>query len=657
MFGARTLRRERIGASTLPNSGSRILSLVSRLSIVAIVACQELAPVDATRRETVGASMPSPPMAAGDAGSELYAARCAGCHSGPAATRAPSVATFVYMSPRSILATMESGTMRAMAQSLEPGQRRAIVEWITGRSVVETPLPQTAYCDEPPEPGDRDVQWSGWGGGPAATGHRSAEATRMTLDDVRKLELRWVFAFPDATQVRSQPALLDERLIVGSQWGDVYSLDRQTGCVHWKFSADSAVRGAISVGRDAAGRQRVFFVDYSTNVHALDVETGAPIWKTRVGTHKDATNTGSATLHDGRLYVPLSSMEVAAAADPDYPCCTSSGAVVAVDAGTGRIVWRHRVIEEPARRVGVTSKGTVVLAPSGAPVWSSPTVDAGRGLLYVGTGENYSRPTNDRSDAVLALDLSTGRLVWSFQGTASDAFNVACSRPGVEGNCPSPPGPDFDFGMAPILVRRVQDGRELLVVGQKSGMVYGLDPDDDGAALWSTRVGSGSTLGGIHWGIASDGERAYVTNADHPNMALPAEFAERGRTPGLYALNLATGEVEWESETPDDVCGEMNGCVRGHSAAPSVISGVVFAGSLDGRLRAHGSRTGRVLWEFDTARSFAAASTANGLAGRGGAIDGPGPVVGDRWLFVNSGYGLFGQMPGNVLLAFSVEEE
>ncbi|MBW2422330.1 MAG: PQQ-binding-like beta-propeller repeat protein [Deltaproteobacteria bacterium] len=632
-------------------SSTRFLAL-ALMPLVAVAACEGNGSRQFGRHATSDTAPLQLPMAADDPRSALYASHCAACHSGSAAVRAPGVASFIYMSPRSLLAAMETGNMRPMAESLEPEQRRAIAEWITGRAVVETPLPRSAYCGNRPASGHRDVGWSGWGGEPAATGFRSTEQAGLTADDVAKLELKWVFSFPDATQMRSQPALLDDRVILGSQWGDVYALDRLTGCVLWTFRADSAVRGAISVGRDSAGDQRVYFVDNLTNVHALDVETGALVWKTHVGRHQDATNTGSATLQDGRLYVPISSMEVAAAANPAYECCTSSGAVVAVDAASGQILWSHRVIGEPAREVGLTETGTRILAPSGAPVWSSPTVDARRGLLYVGTGENYTRPTTGSSDAILALELETGTLAWTFQGTASDAYNVACGRLEVDGNCPTPPGPDFDFGMAPILVERAKDGKEVLVVGQKSGMVYGLDPENEGARMWSTRVGSGSTLGGIHWGIASDGVLAYVTNSDHPRSELPAEFIDRGRTPGLFALDLMTGEIEWESPTPADVCGEMRGCVRGHSAAPAVIPGVVFAGSLDGRLRAHSTQSGRVLWDFDTARSFDAV---NGVAGRGGAIDGPSPVVGDRWLFVNSGYGLFDQMPGNALLAFSAD--
>ena len=201
------------------------------------------------------------------------------------------------------------------------------------------------------------------------------------------------------------------------------------------------MRGAISVTHAGEDRRIVHFADYLTNVYALDARDGRLIWKTKVGRHKDAAVTGSVSVHAGRVYVPLTSMEVAAAGDPAYQCCTSSGAVVALDAQNGTELWYHRVIPEPAKQVGSTSVGTGIFAPSGAPVWSSPTVDATRGRLYIGTGENYTRPATDQSDAVLALDLRTGALAWSFQGTREDAYNYACSSARRSSELPETRGP------------------------------------------------------------------------------------------------------------------------------------------------------------------------------------------------------------------------
>ena len=586
-------------------------------------------------------------------GAVVYKDHCAVCHNGVG--RAPGIPSLMYMSPRSILAAIQTGKMKAVAEGLSEEQQRAVAEWITRRPLLETSMPASAHCAaDGSESPVGAIDWSGWGGDITGDGFLDASRAGLTAKTAKQLTLKWAFAFPEATQARSQPALLDDRLITGSQWGEVYALDQATGCIHWSFSAGSAVRGAISVTNVGAKRRIVHFADYLTNVYALDASDGRLIWKTKVGRHRDAGVTGSVSVHAGRVYVPLTSMEVAAAGDPAYQCCTSSGAVVALDASNGTELWYHRVIPEPAKRVGSTSVDAGIFAPSGAPVWSSPTVDAARGRLYIGTGENYTRPTTNQSDAVLALDLRTGALAWSFQGTREDAYNYACSMPGNHPSCPTPAGPDLDFGMAPILLRRAQDDRDILVVGQKSGMVFGVDPDRNGALMWSTRVGSGSTLGGVHWGISGDTHRAYVTISDHPRSALPARFANRGRTPGVYALDLMSGDIVWSSATPENVCGDRRGCFRGHSAAPTTIPGVVFAGSLDGWIRAHAVDTGRVLWEFDTARDF---RSVNGIDGHGGAIDGPGPVVANGRLFVNSGYGLFTQMPGNLLMAFEARAD
>lgn len=588
----------------------------------------------------------------GAGGATVYAASCASCHSGTGTTRAPGYFSLAGMSPRAIVAALEEGKMRVHGETISAEERRAVAEWLTGRAITETPVPSTAYCEAAPPPATEDdaPDWSGWGGGLKGTGFRTAEQAGLSPEDVSRLTLKWAFGFPDAIQSRSQPAVVGRRLIVGSQFGEVFALDVDAGCVRWVFSADAGVRGAISVGDGPQGQQAAFFVDFRTNVYAVDAQNGALLWKTRAGQHHEASNTGSPAYYDGRLFVPVSSMEVVTAQDPAYECCTSSGAVVALDAKNGAELWRHRVIAEEAHEVGLNAKGTRIFAPSGAPVWSSPTVDARRGLLYLGTGENYTRPASETSDAVLALDLETGALAWLFQATAKDAYNLACVVPVNRENCPDPMGPDVDFGMAPILARRA-DGSEILVVGQKSGVVYGFDPDQNGVVLWETRIGKGGALGGIHWGMATDGRLAYATNSDHPFGFLGVE-PEIPPAPGVYALDLTTGEVVWSQPAPADVCGDRPGCFAANSAAPTAIPGVVFAGSLDGHLRAYAAEDGTVLWDFDTARAF---STVNGIEARGGAIDGPGPVVAHGMVFVNSGYGLFNQMPGNVLLAFGVE--
>ncbi len=582
----------------------------------------------------------------------LFEEKCAGCHTDAGIARTPGIALLRTLSPRAIVAALEDGVMQAEGAGLTREERVRLAEYLTGRAYGAELLPETAFCAGAGwEALDLDATLSmGFGGNPAGTGFLEATAAGVRADQVPNLKLRWAFAFPDASEVRTRATVIGDAVLVGGPFGEVLALDAATGCVRWSFEADAAVRGAVLAGEGPEGRPAAFFVDFRTNAYALDMATGALFWRYRVGWHATSSTTGSPALHDGRLFVPVSSWEVAISGDPRYECCTASGAVAALDAHTGDVFWYHRVIPGYPEPAGTNAIGTRLWAPSGAPVWSSPTIDAARGLVYAGSGENYTRPTTPGSDAIIALDIETGELAWSFQATADDAFNMACTTPRNRQNCPDPPGPDHDFGMSPMLVER-PDGREILVAGQKSGVVWALDPDDAGAVLWSATVGKGGALGGIHWGMATDGHLAYAPVSDRDAVIVDVH-PERGPSPGLHALDLMTGELVWSVPAPEESCAGKRGCFAAYSAAPAAIPGVVFAGGLDGHLRAYAATDGRLLWEFDTT---AVTETVNGVAGRGGAIDGPGPVVAGGMLFANSGYAMFGQLPGNLLLAFSPE--
>jgi len=583
-------------------------------------------------------------------GARLFMEHCADCHTTAGDDRIPGVLLLSELSPRAIVAALTDGVMRDEGQDLTRDQKVALAEYLSRRAYTEEVLPESAFC------ADRgwaaldhgDVGWMGYGGNLEGTGFQTAARAGLSASDVPNLQLKWAFGFPDAAQVRTKPTVIGDAVLVGGPYGEVFALDAESGCVRWAYAADAAIRGAIVAAEDAEGRSVAYFVDFRTNAYALDVATGQLLWRYRVGWHATSNTTGSPAVYDGKLIVPISSWEVVTAGDPRYECCTASGAVAAVDVMTGDPVWYHRVIPDIPEEAGKNDIGTQLWAPSGAPVWASPTVDVRRGLVYIGTGENYTRPTSATSDAVLAVDLKTGVLAWSFQATDEDAFTMACTTTTNRQNCPAPAGPDLDFGMAPMLVERA-DGREILVVGQKSGVVWALDPDADGAMLWSTRVGKGSALGGIHWGMATDGRLAYAANSDRDAVIVDVN-PERALTPGLYALDLMNGEVVWDVPSPDG-CAGRQGCFAANSAAPTVIPGVVFAGGLDGVVRAHATSDGALLWEYETAHPH---ETVNGIPGSGGAIDGPGPVVANGTLFVNSGYGMFNQMPGNLLLAFTV---
>ena len=586
-----------------------------------------------------------------EAGAELFEEACAGCHTAAGESRTPGTMLLRGLSPRAIVASLEDGVMRVEGADLTREQRIGLAEYLTGRAYANETLPESAFCVDHgwQELGLDAISSMGWGGNLEATGFQPGELAGLSADDVPDLELRWAFAFPDAGEVRTRPTVIGDALLVGGPFGEVLALDAARGCVRWSFEADAAVRGAVLAGEGPGGRETAYFVDYRTNAYALDVASGTVVWKYKAGWHSTSNTTGSPALHDGRLFVPVSSLEVAVAGDPRYECCTASGAVAALDAMTGDVLWYHRVIPGYPEEAGTNDIGTQLWAPSGAPVWSSPTVDTARGLVYAGTGENYTRPTTASSDAIIAIDIDTGELAWSFQATPDDAFTMACTSSTARENCPDPPGPDFDFGMAPMLVRRT-DGREILVAGQKSGVVWALDPDDEGAVLWSSRVGKGGVLGGIHWGMATDGRYAYAPNADR-DLVVVDLHPELAPAPGMYALDLITGEVVWSVAAPEEACDGKRRCFPALSAAPAAIPGVVFAGGLDGHMRAYAAEDGRILWDFDTTE---VTETSGGVPGRGGAIDGPGPVIAGGMLFTNSGYAPFGQMPGNLLLAFGV---
>jgi polyvinyl alcohol dehydrogenase (cytochrome) len=278
-------------------------------------------------------------------------------------------------------------------------------------------------------------------------------------------------------------------------------------------------------------------------------------------------------------------------------------------------------------------------------------VDAKLGRIYVTTGDNYSEPTSRYSDSFVALDASAGQILWSRQMTSMDAYTSACRLPDHT-NCPASNGPDFDFGSSPILVN-LASGRRVLVAGQKSGIVHALDPDQQGKALWDVRVGQGGTEGGVQWGQATDGTLLYVANSDLGRIPVPFAVntdTDPKRGGGMFALRLSDGQKVWY--TAPTACGERPRCSPAQSGAVSAIPGIAFSGSYDGHLRAYSADGGKVVWDFDTERAY---DSVDGEPGRGGTLDGAGPVIGGGVMFVNSGYAASGGQPGNVLLAFSVD--
>jgi polyvinyl alcohol dehydrogenase (cytochrome) len=585
-------------------------------------------------------------------GEKVYARVCADCHEGGIA-RAPHRLFLGMMPADGILLALEAGAMRQQAAMLSAEERRAVAEFLSGQTLASAQAANAApSCDAAHGAFDlaRAPQATAWGVTPENRRFVPPGTAGLVAADLPRLALRWAFAFPGAQRVRSQPTVALGAVFVGSQNGNVYALDRDTGCVRWTHRASAEVRTPVIVGppRDGGRPPLAFFADLIARVYAVDATTGELAWVVKADDHPNATVTGAPVLFQGRLYVPVSSLEVATAVDPRYPCCTFRGSVLAIDAVNGRVLWKTYTIDEPPSEVGKTAAGTPILAPSGAPVWNSPTIDAARRLLYVGSGENYSSPANDRSDALFALDLESGDIVWHRQKTRGDAWNVACMVKDNP-NCPDEDGPDLDFGASTILARD-RNGRDLLLAGQKSGDVYALDPQRRGEPVWHRKVGRGGIQGGVHFGMATDGERLYVPISDMRDEHADGKTYRDPARPGLYALDLTTGEPLW-SQPADDVCAGREFCDPGISAAITAIPGAVIAGHMDGRLRAHEAATGRVLWEFDSTRDV---RTTDGGTARGGSFGGgAGPVIRDGMLFAASGYGIYFHMPGNVLLAFA----
>jgi polyvinyl alcohol dehydrogenase (cytochrome) len=568
----------------------------------------------------------------------LYKKNCAMCHD-QAQSGAPNRVALKSRSSDAILKSLQTGLMREQGKALKLLERKLVADYLgaTVTKVTTTRCTGKLTLTTPP-------LWNHWGNGTTNGRYQNARMGGITLQNVSTLRLKWAFAFPGAARARSQPAVTKEALFTGSQDGQVYALDMATGCIWWSFRAASEVRSAPTLGTDASGRiDRLYFGDFEANVYAVNARTGQLVWKRSVKDHPAGTITGSPTLYDGRLYVPMSSTEVVSAMNGDYQCCTFRGGVAAIAASNGMPLWRMYTTTDP-RESGTNRKGIRALGPSGAPVWSSPTIDAKRGLLYIGTGENYSSPANDMSDAIIAVEMATGNIRWVRQVLSGDAWNASCGTIGNNINCPKEDGPDLDFGAPPIL-STLADGTDIILAGQKSGLVFGISPDE-GNILWQQRAGMGGFNGGVHWGMASDSRTLYVGIADTPGN----KGAVGPRRPGLHAFDAGTGKPLWSKVEPQTCAERAFKCETALSAPVTLTDGIVFGGAHNGLLRAYSTKGGALLWSLDTRRAF---PTVNGIKGAGGSIDSAGPVIAGGQLIVNSGYDKFGEVPGNLLLVFA----
>jgi polyvinyl alcohol dehydrogenase (cytochrome) len=501
--------------------------------------------------------------------------------------------------------------------------------------------PESNTCPERAEPVALGTAlWNGWGRDLDNTRYQPEPALRAS--DVAKLNLKWSYGYQGGGRF-TQPTVVDGRLFIAGSTGRVYSLDAKTGCTYWTFDAPVGSHSAISIGELGQPKRAVLpkklkrtlahldvikapsvalFGDDSGMVYALDAQRGVLVWKTQVESHPLARIIGAPTLYNNRLYVSVASTEEAMAATPGYACCTFRGSVAALDVATGKLLWKsYTVLEEP-QATRKSAAGVQEFAPAGAAVVDAPTIDPKRNVLYVGTGGSTTSVEQSLTDAVVAFDLTDGKLRWVKQlaRTGEKVSNGFSSSP---------------------LLRTLASGNQVILAGQRSGVMYSLDPDHGGEILWQTKLveagaaQAGAAAGGIAWGVAADYKNVYI--------GVSGLLADPGNNGGsLSALELKTGIARWRTVTPTPPCSwsEAN-CSHAQSQAVTVMPGGAFSGSLDGHLRAYSTIDGKVLWDFDTAQPL---HTLNSVAASGGPLDHGGATIVNGMVYVNS---------GNALLAFS----
>jgi polyvinyl alcohol dehydrogenase (cytochrome) len=586
---------------------------------------------------TAWAQAPLVRMGLSTVGMGLFARNCATCHTTRDETggdpRAPKMETLREYPPERILDALTDGKMKVQGASLRDQDRRELAEWISARYLGAA---TAGGAEAMPNRCPADTAWSkapgwnGWGAGVRNSRYQTAAAAGLTAASLPRLKLKWAFGLPGGVQVFSQPTVAGGRLYIGSDAGQVYALDAATGCVRWSFLAEASVRTAPVVG--PGPRPLLFVGDMRAKLYALDARTGRLVWSTRVDEQPLARISAAPTLYKGRLYVPISSGEEGAARLPGYECCRHRGSVVAVSAADGHPLWRTYVIPD-LPRPSTDAAGNRRWGPAGGAVWSAPTVDAKRGRLYITTGDAYAGPAGRFTDAIVALDLADGGIVWSHQDTADDTWVAGCAAGGR--GCPDKLGPDWDYAASAMLLT-LPKGRDAVVSGHKGGVAMALDPDRAGALLWRINLATqpSTTRGDILFGGAADTRSVYFALQD---------------SAALVSLDLATGARRWSVPIVPPA-GRM--AAAGAGAAVTAVPGAVLSGGWDGVLRAVSASSGKPLWSFDTDRSF---DTVNGVAAKGGSMGGPGPTVAGGMLFVGSGYvGVNNGMPGNVLLAFGL---
>ena len=577
---------------------------------------------------------------------DIYKERCAVCHDSPPDEKTPPRSSIELMGKTRIQHSLTSGSMAIHTEGLSADIIEDMARYLN--KLDEQSIDATQRC--PDRPISSDVVVSHWGVDTQNTRHQPKSS--IDSSNIGDIKLKYAFGIPNTSEVRSWPAVSADTIFLPSTNGTLYAIDRDIGCIKWTYEGGKPLRTSAHLVKTGDSLQ-VAVGDASARTHLIDAKTGDVIWVQHVGESPLNMNTGAPVYFEEDWYIPVSAFEIIVAANPRHECCKSRGIVKKLDGETGETLWATPMTPE-AQPTKKNDIGIQMYGPSGAPVWTTPAIDELRGVLYVGTGENTSSPATYKSDAIVSLNLFTGEIGAFFQGYEGDAFNVACGSRRPQ-NCPDENGPDFDFGASPILVTTA-GGRDLVLAGQKSGDVWALDPNDDLELVWQNKLSNGSALGGVHWGMTVVGNTLVVPIAD-------PERATEDPKPGVYGIDIESGDTIWEHHAERGCELDFAALTNrsnpwpdcpwhyGYSAAASSTNDIAFAAALNGVVSAFHAESGDVVWSYDTKKAF---ETVNGIEAHGGAVDNPGVVVAGNQLIVMSGYSLFGQMPGNVMLVFEL---
>lgn len=565
----------------------------------------------------------------------LFAKRCAVCHEGTQAN-IPSRTSLTYRGPDSVVRSLTDGLMKEMAVGLSAEQIDSLAVLLTGRKPTGFVDPMKNACDKSSAPVVvAEDDWSSLSGDLHNT--RFKANSSIKAKDIDQLQVEWAFAYPGGAP--GVASLAGGRLFLATGTGYIMALDADTGCTYWAYDNGGAITRRVSVAPIEPGSKQVgvFFGDANGRATALDARTGKLLWQTEIEEHVLSRVTSAPSIYNGRVYVPVSSIEDPLTHDPSYQCCTSRGSVVALDASTGDLIWKqYNIMQAPKALAHDEQSHAAAFSPAGAAVYLPLAIDARRNVLYAATAESYTVENPPGPYSVIAYDLDTGARKWEQQFLPGAAEREKVCKAVGYTDCRNL----FSMGTA-VTIQTLPDGREILLAGQKWGYVYALDPDNEGQLLWKNKVAAGGDLGGIMYGVAVDQDAVYV----------PISDAYTEKPGGLVRLDPKTGKTRWQIEAPEAQCSwDKEECEAAAVSAATLIPGAVFVGFSDGHLRVYGTESGNLLRDFDLARPFEAA---NGIPAHGGPVNGYPVIVGEDAIYVVSG-GSTQTRPGNVLLKLTV---